>query len=120
MPRRSRYRDLVHLTLRSAAGPLSAIEVHDRLRDTGVGLATVYRQLNEGADAGDLVSVELPHGPTRFEHAGKPHHHHFECVACNTVFDVMGCTGGIDNLVPHGFELDDHAVILTGKCNGCV
>lgn len=120
MRRHSRYRKLVQDALRFAAGPLSATDVQALLGDTGIGLATVYRLLNEGLEDGDLVCVELPGGPKRFEPADRPHHHHFECVACHTVFDVLGCPGGMDRLVPEGFKLEQHEVILSGRCRECV
>ncbi|MEM6756537.1 MAG: transcriptional repressor [Planctomycetota bacterium] len=118
--RRSPYRKLVHDAVRSAEGPLSATEVHELLGGTRIGLATVYRLLNEGVENGDLTGVDLPNGPRRFEPAGMPHHHHFECSACNKVFAVLGCPGGIDRLVPEGFELERHEVILSGRCSDCV
>ncbi len=119
MRRRSRHREAIQDTLRSAVGPLSATDLHERLADSGIGLATVYRLLNEGLEDGDLVTVGLPGGPKRFEPADKPHHHHFECVACHKVFDVMGCPGGMDRLVPEGFTLEQHEVILSGRCDAC-
>lgn len=120
MRRHSRYRKLVHDALHSAAGPLSATEVHALLRNTGIGIATVYRLLNKGLNDGELISIDLPNGPKRFEPADRPHHHHFECVVCHTVFVVMGCLEGIDRLVPEGFRLEQHEVILSGRCRGCV
>lgn len=118
--RESRYRQLVLRTVRVAAGPLSANEVHQRLQDSGIGLATVYRLLNKGLADGDLVGVDLPNGPKRFEPAERPHHHYFECVVCRAVFGVIGCLEGIDRLVPDGFELEQHDLILTGRCRECV
>ncbi|MEO0586278.1 MAG: transcriptional repressor [Planctomycetota bacterium] len=120
MRRQSRYRQLVHDTLRDADGPMSAADVHASLGGTGVGLATVYRLLNEGVEDGGLVGVELPGGPKRFEPADLPHHHHFECLECRKVFSVPGCPGRMDSLVPDGFELEQHEIILSGKCCDCV
>ncbi|MEM6333830.1 MAG: transcriptional repressor [Planctomycetota bacterium] len=120
MRRHSRYRQLIQDTLRDADGPLSATDVQALLDDTGIGLATVYRLLNEGVEDGELVGVELPGGPRRFEPAGLPHHHHFECRACRKVFAVRGCPGRMERLVPDGFELEQHEVILFGRCADCV
>ena len=115
----SRYRSAVHDALRAAAGPLSAFELQVQLRDTGIGIATVYRVLKKGLENGELVCIEQPRGPKRFETAGKPHHHHFECVECHTVFDVVGSPEGVDRLVPEGFELEQHEIILKGRCREC-
>ncbi len=120
MRRYTPSRKLVRDVLSSATGPLSAVEVHEALGNTKIGIATVYRILNEGLRDGDLVCVELPSGPKRFEPADRPHHHHFECSECEKVYDVQGCPDGIAQLVPPGFELDFHEIILTGRCPDCV
>ncbi|MEM6750844.1 MAG: transcriptional repressor [Planctomycetota bacterium] len=119
MQRRSRYRDSLQETLRRAPGPLSAAEVHRRLCDTGVGLATVYRLLNEGLEQGALVGVDLPGGPRRFEPAGLPRHHHFECRSCRQVTSVMGQPSGLERLAPEGFTVERQEVILFGRCPDC-
>ena len=83
------------------------------------GIATVYRTLKLGVEEGWLQPVELPNAPTRFEMAGKKHHHHFECRLCQRVFEVHGCPGNIKPLVPAGFSLEDHELILYGLCAEC-
>ncbi|MEM0913835.1 MAG: transcriptional repressor [Planctomycetota bacterium] len=120
MRRHSRYRKLIQDALHVADGPLSATDVHAQLAETGIGIATVYRLLNEGVEDGDLIGVDLPSGPRRFEPANLPHHHHFECAACNKVFAVPGCPGNLDRLVPDGFQLERHELILSGRCSDCL
>ncbi len=119
MSRTSRYQNAVEAALRGADGPLSAAELHAVLSDTGIGIATVYRLLNQGAESGVLAEVEMPNGPTRYEPADRPHHHHFECVTCERVFDVPGCPGKMDRLVPQGFNLESHEILLRGRCADC-
>lgn len=85
----------------------------------GLGLATVYRTLKLGVEEGWLEPVELPNSPTRYEMAGKTHHHHFECRSCHKVFDVEGCPGNLQEFLPQGFSLDDHEIILYGRCDEC-
>lgn len=119
MRRRSRHQNTIDRVIGQAHGPLSAVEVHEALRATGIGLATVYRLLKRGVEEARLATVQMPHGPARYEPADRPHHHHFECVACDRVFDVEGCPDGIDRMVPKGFEMQVHAVILSGRCSDC-
>ena len=115
----SRYRNTVYGALRDALGPLSATDLHEQLCGTGIGIATIYRILKKGVEDGELIPIELPGGPKRFATADKPHHHHFECVQCHAVFNVMGSLGGLDHLVPEGFELEQHEIILSGRCREC-
>ncbi|MEM7680864.1 MAG: transcriptional repressor [Planctomycetota bacterium] len=119
MQRKSRHRDAVQGLLQESEGPLSAAEVRDALEATGIGQATVYRLLNEGVEDGVFKAVEMPQGPTRYEPKDLPHHHHFECTACGKVFDIEGCPGGLKKLLPKGFSLEAHEVLLYGRCEAC-
>ena len=116
---RPSHRDAVEALLRDAEGPLSADEVRHALADTGIGQATVYRLLNRGVAEGTLQAVQLPTGPARYEPADRPHHHHFTCDACDRVFDLVGCPGRLDRLLPAGFELASHDLTLHGRCADC-
>ncbi len=119
MARRSRYQNVADTVLTEAAGPLSAAELHEALSTTGVGLATVYRVINQGVESGRYAAVETPGGPTRYEPADRPHHHHFECLDCRRMFDVAGCPGGINKLLPEAFTLESHEILLRGRCADC-
>ena len=90
-------------------------------RDTsGLGLATVYRALKAGVEAGWLVEVRLPgERSVAYELAGKEHHHHFECRSCGKVYDVDGCPGHLNRLIPPGFVMEDHELVLYGRCERC-
>lgn len=86
----------------------------------GLGIATVYRCLRDLAQEGEVVTVEIPGMPPRYEMAHHGHHHHFQCRSCDRLFDIPGCPSDLANLAPPGFELDDHSVTLFGRCQTCV
>lgn len=117
--RSTRYREPLLDVLRSAEGPLTAVDIRDALSETGIGMATVYRHLRNGIQGGEIVCIEFPDGPKRYEPADLPQHHHFECVQCRRVFDLPGSPSGIDRLLPDGWELDHYDVFLTGRCRDC-
>lgn len=117
--KQTKYAIAIEAIIGQAPGPLSADEVRASLIETGIGIATVYRALKSGADSGRFRAVQLPDGPTRYESAGLPHHHHFECLACHRVFDVPGCPGRIERLAPEGFDVQSHDLMLYGKCADC-
>ena len=119
MPKGRGHHAAVSELLREAPGPLSADEVRDLLSDTGIGIATVYRLLKRGLERGEFAAVEMPHGATRYEPADRPHHHHFECQECHRVFDIPGCPGNLEALVPDGFRLESHDLLLQGQCVQC-
>ncbi len=121
MERKTAQRQAIRDAIRQARRPLSAEEVlaAARRRCRGLGQATVYRALASGVQEGWLESVQMPSGPTRYELAELPHHHHFECVRCHRVFDVTGCPGRLDRMVPKGFSLQSHEILLFGLCEKC-
>jgi len=115
---RSAIRDVFTHTDR----PLSTAEVLKaaQRRKSGLGIATVYRTLKMLLDEGWLSTVKLPGEPPRYERAGKPHHHHFYCQACGRVYEVPGSERLLEELVPKGFVLQSHDLVLSGRCADCV
>ena len=109
----------VRRVIREANGPLSATEAWDRLRPDGIGIATVYRALKQGVESGDLLEVELPGGPSRFEPKERVHHHHFLCTGCDRAYDIDGCVPGIGALLPANFSMTCHEILLFGICANC-
>lgn len=89
-----------------------------RLAD-GLGIATVYRNIKALVEEGWLVVVELPGQPPRYELAGKGHHHHFHCNSCGQVFELHGCVESFRSMIPHGFQITGHDVLLYGVCQSC-
>jgi len=118
-PRNTNQRRAIRQAIEDADRPLDANEVLAEANADGLGLATVYRTLKLGVEEGWLKPVDLPNAPTRYEMAGKEHHHHFECRNCQRVFEVHGCPGNLKPLIPEGFTLEDHEVILYGLCDQC-
>ncbi|MEO8505779.1 MAG: transcriptional repressor [Acidobacteriota bacterium] len=119
--RQTPQRDAIRRALADADRPLSPQEVlSEAQRSTpGLGIATVYRTLKSLATDGALDSVELPGETTRYEIAGKQHHHHFQCRDCGRAYDLIGCPPKLDRLAPKGFRVDDHEVVLYGVCARC-
>lgn len=121
MARKTEQRAAVRRVLLEAQRPLSAHEVWEsaRLYVVRLGIATVYRSLNRLLEAEWLAAVHLPGEPARYEVAGKAHHHHFHCRHCNRVFEVPECISDLGRMTPAGFVLDDHDVVLYGRCREC-
>jgi Fur family ferric uptake transcriptional regulator len=38
---------------------------------------------------------------------------------CDHVFEVDSCPKGIRAVVPHGFTLETHDIVLYGRCDRC-
>ena len=120
-PRRTAQRAAIRRVFEDAAGPLSPAEAlaAAQLEVPALGLATVYRNIRSLLDEGWLTEVPLPGAADRYEVAGKRHHHHFRCRACDRVFEVEACPPDLRRLVPRGFLLDGHDITLLGRCADC-
>lgn len=122
MERNTRQRHTIREVFAQSAQPLSPFEVLVAGRRTlrGLGIATVYRTINSLVESGWLNAVELPGDAPRYERSGSGHHHHFQCRQCTGVFEIRGCPGDLKALMPAGFELEAHEVVLYGRCEKCV
>ena len=121
MQRKTNQRDAILQVFEEARGPLNpqqVLEAAGRYAQ-GLGIATVYRTLRALVERGHLTAVQIPGEPSRYERCGKGHHHYFRCRTCAQVFNIEGCPGNFAALVPRGFRLEDHELVLHGLCAGC-
>ena len=105
---------------------LTAQEIFDRLRAEGsrVGIASVYRVLEQLWEHGLVQRVDVGAGIARYEAAlpGGDHHHHLVCDDCGKVEAFAD-----DELeaVIHvveartGYSIAGHDVVLRGACREC-
>jgi Fur family ferric uptake transcriptional regulator len=105
---------------------VSAQELHDGLRGEGraVGIATVYRVLDQLAALRLVHRVELGEGVARFEAAlpDGEHHHHLVCDDCGRVepFSDPALERALSRVAgARGYDLDAHDVVLRGACADC-
>nr|WP_145546305.1 transcriptional repressor [Variovorax boronicumulans] len=121
MERSTRQRDAIRQALVQAGRPLLPTEIlaAAQAEVPALGIATVYRNLKQLAEAGEVQSVELPGEAPRFEPGGHHHHHHFSCTVCHRVFDVHACPGDMQKLAPPGFAVERHELTLYGRCDEC-
>ncbi len=144
MERLTRQRRAVQDSLAGSGRTLSPTEILELARQDapGLNLSTVYRQIRALESDGEVVKVELPGQPARFEsrcaHSdAEPqirshgvgaeasnelphHHHHFHCVLCNAVVPIHGCPGAMQELAPAGCRVESHDLVLHGRCADCL
>jgi Fur family ferric uptake transcriptional regulator len=121
MERHTLQRAAVLAAITRAGRPLLPQEVLEMAGSEAptLSIATVYRALKKLSEEESICPVALAGEPVRYEAAGQGHHHHFQCRGCRRVYDVAGCVGGLGGLVPPGFTLEEHEVILYGRCASC-
>ena len=104
---------------------VSAQDLHAALRGSGstIGLATVYRALQEMAAAGDLDMVRNETGEGLYRQCEQPaHHHHLVCRSCGLTQEVAA--PGVEKWAravaqEYGYVDLDHQVELFGLCATC-
>jgi len=100
---------------------LTAEDIYRQLLDGGeqIGLATVYRVLTQFETAGLVTRHHFEGGQAVFELDRGPHHDHVVCADCGHVeefFDAVIEERQKAIARELGFELNDHSLILNGKC----
>ncbi len=111
--------------LRSVPGFVGAQTLHAILENAGsrIGLATVYRALNELAEVGGADTVQTPTGETLFRGcATAGHHHHLVCRRCGTTVEVH--SDAVEEWAraaarEHGFTDVGHVLDIYGVCVDC-
>ena len=100
---------------------ISAEDVYKLLlvQNEEIGLATVYRVLNQFDDAGIVTRHHFEGGKSVFELAHKKHHDHLVCLKCGKVVefedDVIEQRQS-DIAKSHNIRLTNHSLYLYGEC----
>ena len=120
MNRRTEQREAILEALRASDRAVTAQELHTELR--GVGLATVYRNLQRLAEEGTADTLRRENGEQAFLLCGGGHHHHLTCRRCGRVEQVRDCR--LDDwaravAAGHGFAEVEHRAELVGVCARC-
>lgn len=104
---------------------VSAQELHASLRSSGstVGLATVYRALQEMTTVGAVDAVRNENGEVLYRRCAVPsHHHHLVCRTCGRTQEISA--PGVEQWArtvadEFGYTDVDHNVELFGRCASC-
>ncbi|BEU03368.1 transcriptional repressor [Agarivorans sp. OAG1] len=100
---------------------ISAEDLYKLLIDQGeeIGLATVYRVLNQFDDAGIVTRHHFEGGKSVFELNSQHHHDHLVCLDCGKVIefnDDMIEQRQKDIAEENNIKLTNHSLYLYGNC----
>jgi Fur family peroxide stress response transcriptional regulator len=121
--RMTRQRQLILDTLNNTTDHPTADMIYRMLQEggIGIGLATVYRNLNYLAEEGIIHKVTTPHSSDHFDGNITPHYHAV-CQSCGEVADVfLEPDGALMRQAEEacGYQLRSHEVIFYGMCKKC-
>jgi Fur family transcriptional regulator, ferric uptake regulator len=119
--RNTRQKEAIRAAFLAADRPLSPDEALGLAQKQvkALSIATVYRNINMLVEEAWLARVEVPGDSTRYEVAGKEHHHHFRCNSCGALHELEGCAMTAKPRLPKGFKYGGHELFVYGLCASC-
>ena len=101
----------------------TAEEIYDEIvrEHPHISRGTVYRNLKQLSEAGEIRKLEVPGGADRYDHRTFSHYH-VRCVKCGRVFDVeMDYIEHLEQSIrdDHGFIINGHDIMFRGICPEC-
>lgn len=123
MKRNTIQRTLVLQTVQKLQSHPTADQVYEAVsqQHPTISRGTVYRNLNQLAEDGEIKKLETPDGADHFDHCCH-RHYHVRCVKCGAVYDVqMEQLPNLEQLVQDssGFELQGFDLMFRGVCPEC-
>jgi len=118
MVRQTRQRAAIQHALKAAGRPLTPQELFEHAQKTlpSLGLRTVYRQVSELVEDGQLIPIHYPGQPVRYELPAGKDLAHFICRACGKVFAWDIEVPDVRINAPEGFTVEGQETIFFGVC----
>jgi Fur family ferric uptake transcriptional regulator len=96
---------------------LTADDIYRRLVEAGeeIGLATVYRVLNQFETAGLVVKHNFESGQAYYELDSGEHHDHMVCVETGKVIEFVSeeIEAAQKKIADaHGYDIEDHSLVI--------
>lgn len=107
--------------LRSKRHHCSTVQIYDAVREKipNISLGTVYRNLGNLLEQGEIVSVEAVDKCIYYDGFVEDHAH-FVCSDCKEIYDFPIELENRSSLNNAGFEVASERVIYYGKCAKCL
>lgn len=124
----TKQKRIILLELINANTHLSAKEIYEKVKNTNVGLATVYRTMKAFKETGIVKELHI-NGVNYYEmkiFSGKPLHIHFKCSKCNSIIDIDSKDLNLEYIKLNkmveeekDLEVNDVNIMLLGVCSKC-
>lgn len=116
-------RSLVYEAVNKLKCHATADEIYEEIvrEHSSVSRATVYRNLKQLAEAGEIRRIEVPGGADHYDHLCHDHCH-VKCEKCGRLFDVdMDFVAGLEKNIRDdmGFTFTGYDILFRGICPDC-
>lgn len=122
-------REILFIFLKNKEKHFSVDEIYENLKFEGIGLATIYRNINVFVKLKILKEFKVDN-TSYYElkmYAKKPLHIHFQCSNCNVIKDIVDEDIVLEYLKlnkliekKHGSQIRDIDIMLHGLCKDCL
>ena len=122
--RNTLQREIVHQTILSMQGHVTADMVYERIHAAhpSISRATVYRNLRMLEAEGRILRIEVPGSADCFE-ARVREHYHIRCARCGKLFDAklpyMPKLVEMEQAADSAFEICACNLLFVGYCPDC-
>ena len=120
----SKQREALLRILRGVTTHPTADRLYEEIRKEfpKISLATVYRNLNQLVENGEIIRLEC-NGEAEHYDGNPKKHYHFICRKCSAIIDVsISDASKINNLVIEKdmLKVEDHELFFYGLCQNCM
>lgn len=122
MKRKTKQGEVISKVIELSERPLTPLEIHQLAskENSSIGIATTYRHLKMLGEKNQVVGVDYPGQPPRYEWADGKDKVHFACRSCNKLYALEDTTDDTPPAkAPEGFKVQGFEVMLYGTCPGC-
>ncbi len=118
--RYSSRREAILEVLKNTKEHPDADAVYEKVREKipNISLGTVYRNLRELGESGELNTLETEDGSTHFD-ADTSRHAHFVCKGCGKIGDLFGYADVATALEHAGYKVESVKTVVYGLCPDC-
>ena len=122
--KRSRQRDAILSNLMSRKDHPTADMIYMDIRKEipNISLGTVYRNLSQLADRGEILRLSLNDKAEHFD-GTTDFHYHFVCHDCGNISDLpMDCFTSLNQAAQENFDgnITGHSALFHGTCHDCL
>lgn len=116
-------KELILNAVRSLKNHATADEVYALIAENypSIGKGTVYRNLSNLVEDGQIKKIGIPDGPDRYDH-NLTQHYHVKCTGCKKLFDAdLQGEPDLKKYIfdTHGVQIISYDVLFKGVCPSC-
>ena len=116
-------RSLVYEAVNKLKCHATADEIYEEIarEHSSVSRATVYRNLKQLSEAGEIRRIKVPGSADQYDHLCHDHCH-VKCEKCGRLFDVdMDFVTGLEKNIrdDRGFAFTGYDILFRGNCPDC-